>query len=132
MIAWAVMELLFGVFAIATNQLVPADALDEFLGGLSLDSQQAWMILGVSAVVGAFLDVVIAFLGLRGARDPNKITLFFWIAFIDAMLTAWAMASNISQGTIDPASIGSALFIIGIAVCAWQVRAQTGYFDRHP
>ena len=78
-------------------------------------------------VVGA-----IGFLGLRGARNPRKITLFFWITFVDAMLTAWALASSVSAGTCDLTSLVSGLFVIALAVCAWQVRGQTGYFDAHP
>ena len=36
------------------------------------------------------------------------------------------------RGFFDPTSIVSGLFIILLAVCAWQVRGQTGYFEQHP
>ena len=45
---------------------------------------------------------------------------------------AWAMASNLSSGIVDVTGIVSGLFIIALAVCTWQVRGQTGYFDEHP
>ena len=58
--------------------------------------------------------------------------LFFWIVLVDALLTAWSLASSVSYGFFDPTSIVSGLFIILLAVCAWQVRGQTGYFEQHP
>lgn len=95
-------------------------------------AQEISAALGISALVGGILNTVVALLGIRGAKNPNKITLFFWIIFIDALLTTWALASNIASQIFDPASIVSGLFIISLAVCAWQVRKQTGYFDQHP
>ena len=89
-------------------------------------------VVGAMAMAGACLNLAIGFLGLRGARNPRKITLFFWITFVDAMLTAWALASSVSAGTCDLTSLVSGLFVIALAVCAWQVRGQTGYFDAHP
>ena len=47
-------------------------------------------------------------------------------------MTAWALASSVSAGTCDLTSLVSGLFVIALAVCAWQVRGQTGYFDAHP
>lgn len=88
--------------------------------------------LSVMAFLGALLNLVIGALGIRGAKDPRRITLFFWITFIDAMLTAWALASSVSYGSCDVTSLVSGLFVIALAVCAWQVRGQTGYFDIHP
>ena len=89
-------------------------------------------VVGAMAMAGACLNLAIGFLGLRGARNPRKITLFFWITFVDAMLTAWALASSVSAGTCDLTSLVSGLIVIALAVCAWQVRGQTGYFDAHP
>ncbi|WP_270298041.1 hypothetical protein [Eggerthella sinensis] len=48
------------------------------------------------------------------------------------MLTAWALASSVSTGSLDLTSLVSGLFVIALAVCAWQVRGLTGYFDVHP
>ena len=88
--------------------------------------------VGATALVGAVFNLAIGLLGIRGAKNPYKITLFFWITLADAVLTAWAMASNLSSGIVDVTGIVSGLFIIALAVCTWQVRGQTGYFDDHP
>lgn len=124
-IAWALAELVLGA--------VLGGAY--FFGLTWWDDSAAELvepIVGVMALLGAFLNLLIGFLGVRGAKNPSKITLFFWITFIDAMLTAWALASSVSSGTCDITSLVSGLFVIAVAVCAWQVRGQTGYFDVHP
>ena len=51
---------------------------------------------------------------------------------VGAMAMAGALASSVSAGTCDLTSLVSGLFVIALAVCAWQVRGQTGYFDAHP
>lgn len=124
-IVWAVAELVLGAALWGAY----------FLGLLvwdGADSKLVEPVVGAMAMLGACLNLIIGILGVRGARNPCKITLFFWITFIDAMLTAWALASSVSSGMCDLTSLVSGLFVIALAVCAWQVRGQTGYFDEHP
>ncbi len=124
-LAWAVAELVAGAALWAAYLLdVP------LLGSIGRDFVAPQM--GAMAFLGALLNLVIGALGVRGAKDPRKITLFFWIMFVDAMLTAWALASSVSYGACDLTTLVSGLFVISLAVCAWQVRGQTGYFDAHP
>lgn len=124
-IAWAAFELVLAA-ALAAAYLVNLPLVNNEIFA-HLNSSSSMM-----ALFGAFLNLIIGILGIRGAKDPRKITLFFWITFIDAMLTAWSLASSVSLGASDLTSMVSGLFIIALAVCAWQVRGQTGYFDVHP
>lgn len=126
MIVWAVLELAFGV----TFWIAGSVAEDAQIAGVKLSTIA--LSVGVTALVSAVLNLAIGLLGIRGAKNPCKISLFFWITLADAVLTAWSMASNISSGIIDLTGIVSGLFIIALAVCTWQVRGQTGYFDEHP
>lgn len=124
-IVWAIAELLLG-----------AVLWGAYLLGISLwtdtAAEFAMPVVGAMALLGALLNLLIGVLGVRAAKNPCRITLFFWITFVDAMLTAWALASSVSTGTCDLTSLVSGLFVIALAVCAWQVRGQTGYFDIHP
>lgn len=124
-VGWAAVELVLGT-GLWGIYLLGLPVFGE--GGLT----GAAVDVGVIAMVGALLNLIIGALGVRGAKNPRKITLFFWITFIDAMLTAWALASSVSSGSCDLTSLVSGLFVIALAVCAWQVRGQTGYFDVHP
>ena len=114
-IVWAIAEVLLGA-ALWGAYLFARMVLDVE------PSVLAEPVVGAMAMAGACLNLAIGFLGLRGAR----------ITFVDAMLTAWALASSVSAGTCDLTSLVSGLFVIALAVCAWQVRGQTGYFDAHP
>lgn len=125
MVAWALVELVGG------SALWAAYAVDMLLLG-SVGRDLVVPQTGAMAFLGALLNLAIGALGMRGAKNPRRITLFFWIVFADAMLTAWALASSISYGRCDLTSLVSGLFVIALAVCAWQVRGQTGYFDEHP
>ena len=124
-IVWAVAELLLGA------ALWGGYLFGRLVLGVE-PSVLAEPVVGAMSMAGACLNLVIGLLGLRGARNPRKITLFFWITFVDAMLTAWALASSVSTGSCDLTSLVSGLFVIALAVCTWQVRGQTGYFDAHP
>lgn len=133
LLVWAGLELVLGIVLVVAAGYIPADIL-KGLGEIdsAIDVYSFVSLLGVSAMVGAVVNIVVALLGRRGAKNPCKIAFFFWIIIIDAVITAWALASSISQGVIDPSSLVSGLFIIALAICAWQVRSQTGYFDQHP
>ena len=91
-IVWAIAEVLLGA-ALWGAYLFARMVLDVE------PSVLAEPVVGAMAMAGACLNLAIGFLGLRGARNPRKITLFFWITFVDAMLTAWALASSVSAGT---------------------------------
>ncbi len=132
MLVWAALELVVGLLMLISIPFIPADVFTSIEQAMGMAAQDAWTSLGISAMVGSVINIVMALLGIRGAKNPCKITLFFWITLINAVLTAWALASNVSNGVIDPVSLVSGLFIIALAVCAWQVRGQTGYFDNHP
>lgn len=126
MIVWALVEIAVGLAAIVVSHV----AAGAVVAGI--DVRTAAATVGTSALLSATLNLLIGLLGIRGAENPNKIALFFWITLADAVLTAWALASSLSSGIVDPTGIVSGLFIIALAVCAWQVRGQTGYFDVHP
>ena len=66
-----------------------------------------------------------ALLGAVGARTPAKITPFFAIAFVCAMLGGWDLASRISLGTAPVAYTVEVLFVIATACLAWQVKKTT-------
>lgn len=70
-------------------------------------------------------NAVYALLGVIGARTPAKITPFFAIAFISAMLGGWDLASKISLGTAGLPYAFEVVFVVATACIAWQVKKTT-------
>lgn len=70
-------------------------------------------------------NVAYAFLGAIGARTPSRITPFFAIAFVSALLGGWDLASKISLGTAGLLYSIEVLFVIVTACVAWQVKKTT-------
>ena len=87
---------------------------------------------GGSTVLSGVFNLIIALSGLWGAYNPRRITLFFWSAFLTALLSVWQVVSAWSMGQVDPAMVFSLVVVLAYAACAWNVRGQTGYFDNHP
>lgn len=90
------------------------------------------VVLGGETLVAGIVGVIVAISGIVGAKDPKKITLFFWIVTLDGLLELWDLASKISQGQVNPVAIVSLVIVLFLVACAWNVRGQTGYFDHHP
>ena len=126
LIAWASVVVVCGIVLAAFSLF---SALPSVFG---VDVGAMEYAIGGVTFAAALLNLVIGIIGVRGAEDPGRMALFFWIVLVDAVLTAWSLASSVSYGFFDPTSIVSGLFIILLAVCAWQVRGQTGYFEQHP
>lgn len=97
--------------------------LGDVAGGLSIRLQT--LIFGV-------YNLMIALLGLRGAKDPKKATPFFWTVLANVVLMAWQLASEISLHVFELSSMITFVVMFAFALCAWKLREQTGYFDNHP
>ena len=105
--------------------------LAEFFGMKSFDLIPS-IVLGGETLVAGVVGIAVAVSGLIGAKDPSKITLFFWFVTLDGLLALWDLASKISQSQLNPAAVLSLVILLFLVACAWNVRGQTGYFDRHP
>lgn len=122
LIAWAIVELSAGI-GLFSLSFLDIFHLQEFVPALSV---------GPYTIANGAVNLVVALLGLWGAYNPKRITVFFWLVIMDALLSSWSTASAVSQGKIDPATTLSLVIVFAFAACAWNVRGQTGYFDKHP
>lgn len=120
--AWAVLEIAVGAGFLTIRAIGLFDPT-ELIPNITF---------GGSTVMSGVFNLIIALSGLWGAHNPRRIVLFFWAAFLAALLSAWQVASAWSMGEIDPAMVFSLAVTLVYAACAWNVRGQTGYFDNHP
>ncbi len=122
LLVWAILELSggIGLFSLSVLNIFH---LQELVPALSV---------GPYTIANGAVNIVVAILGLWGAYNPKRITVFFWLVVLDALLSSWSTASAVSQGQIDPATTLSLVIVLAFAACAWNVRGQTGYFDNHP
>lgn len=74
---------------------------------------------------GFFVSCFVVGLGYRGMRNPYKISPFFAIIFVDALLIGWDLASQISMGVFNITYIIRGVLIILTAYYAWQVKKTT-------
>ena len=105
--------------------------LAEFFGMKSFELIPS-VVLGGETLVAGVVGIAVAISGLVGAKDPTKITLFFWFVTLDGLLALWDLASKISQAQLNPAAVLTLAILMFLVACAWNVRGQTGYFDQHP
>ena len=105
--------------------------LAEFFGMKSFDLIPS-IVLGGETIVAGAVGIAVAIAGITGAKDPRKITVFFWVVTLDGLLALWDLASKISQGQLNPAAVITLVILLFLVACAWNVRGQTGYFDHHP
>ncbi len=89
------------------------------------DLFMAFLASSVMPLVSFAANVAYAFLGAIGARTPSRITPFFAIAFVSALLGGWDLASKISLGTASLLYSVEVLFVIVTACVAWQVKKTT-------
>lgn len=122
LIAWAVIELGTGAGLITAIHIGILDTRVLFPG----------LVVGPGTILSGVINLFVAICGIIGARNPKHITIFFWGVIGNTVLLSWQVASNFSIGLYDPYTIASLVISFAFAVCAWNVRGQTGYFDHHP
>ena len=121
-IVWAGIELAAGAGIISLRQLLPFD-ISWLTGQLAV---------GPNTLVGGLFSLAAGLLGIRSAYDPHKSALFFWLVIATTVLVVWDFASAWSMGLVSPSALTSLLCMLFLAACAWNIRGQTGYFDKHP
>lgn len=73
-------------------------------------------VLAGGALVSGIIDLIVGLLGLRGAKDPNKIMPFFVIAIIGAVFAALNLIGCFTSGQLDGTSIASAVVQLALMV----------------
>lgn len=68
---------------------------------------------GIMLLVAGLIDLVVGIFGLRGAKNPQKIGVFFVLAIIGVVFAAFGLISTLMSGSFDVSSIVSGL--IGLA-----------------
>ena len=122
LIAWALIEIGTGAGFLTAIKV----------GAIDTSSWIPGLVFGPGTVVSGAVNLFVAICGIIGARNPKRITVFFWGVIGNTVLLSWQVASNCSVGVTDPFTVASLLISFAFAVCAWNVRGQTGYFDQHP
>lgn len=122
LIAWAIIEIGTGAGFLTAIKIGILDTSVLFPG----------LVFGPGTVVSGLVNLFVAICGIVGARNPKHITVFFWGVIGNTVLLSWQVASNWSLGLLDSYTVASLLISFAFAVCAWNVRGQTGYFDQHP
>lgn len=117
LIVYAALMLLLGALMAAGSQVPGMSGTTIDMGdGTAMDASMAAVALGVGTVIGGVVYLVIALLGLRGAKNPAKIGAFFVLCVIGLVLGVIGVGMSIVQGSLQWQSlVGLAL----IAVCTF-------------
>lgn len=77
-------------------------------------------VLGGTAIVSGVIDLIVGLLGLRGAKNPDKIMPFFVIAIIGVVFAVLNLAGCFTSGQLDGTSIVSAIVQLALmALCVY-------------
>ena len=124
LIVYAAFLIVFGMF-MAFGGMLPglSDATLDVNGSQQGFAAVALAVGGILVVTG-IIDLIIGLLGLRGAKNPKKIGIFFVLSLIGVVLGAIGLVSDIMQGTLQPASIASLLLVAVCAGLAYTIKKQ--------
>ncbi|RNL18385.1 hypothetical protein DMP07_08590 [Slackia faecicanis] len=119
MMGWAVLSLVVeeGVLLVQETPLFDIPGNPALLAAFAAGS--------IMPLASFAANAAYAFLGFIGARTPTRITPFFAVAFVSALLGGWDLASKISLGTASVPYAVEVLFVIVTACVAWQVKKTT-------
>lgn len=90
------------------------------VSGTALNASSAALALGVGTIVGGAINLLIGFLGLRGAKNPKKIGAFFVLCIIGLVLGVAGIVLNIVNGAFQWTNLIS---VVIVAVCTYLATA---------
>ena len=122
LIAWAVILIAFGAFLTFGSGFATGNIVDS--QGATVDAAAMSIALGIGTVVGGVVNLIIALLGLRGAKNPRKIGAFFVLCIIGVVLGLISLGMSIAQGSFQWSSIVSLALVIVCTVLASSIKKQ--------
>lgn len=124
LIVWAIVVILLGGFMAAGSAVPGMSAQSIDVGGSTMDMATAALAFGIGTVVGGVVNLIIGLLGLRGAKNPHKIGLFFALCVIGLVLGIVGIVMNIMQGAFQWTSLVSLAIIAACTLLAAKIRKQ--------
>lgn len=116
LVIWSILVILLGAF-LAAGSAVPgmsAETID--ISGSTTDMATAALGFGIGILIGGVINLIIGLLGLRGAKNPHKIGLFFVLCIIGLVLGIVGIVMNVMQGAFQWTSLVS---VVIVAVCTF-------------
>lgn len=124
LIVWEILVILLGAF-LAAGSAVPgmsAESID--MGGSTMDMSSAALAFGIGIIIGGVINLIIGLLGLRGAKNPHKIGLFFVLCIIGLVLGIVGIVMNIMQGAFQWTSLVSVVIVAVCTLLAHSIKKQ--------
>ncbi|MEG0096010.1 MAG: hypothetical protein RR671_00820 [Raoultibacter sp.] len=115
-----VLGILLGIFLVAGGSLLGGTVI-EGVNGQALST-----VVGGIAIVTSIVDIVIGYMGRRGAQDPTKIKPFFIICIIGVVLYVMSIIGAITTNDMSslPDYLISSVFIIVCLYFANKVKQE--------
>ncbi len=124
MIIWAVVQALVGVLFIAGAQMPGMSNEVVDVDSTSMNLASASLVLGIGFIVAAVVNLIIAILGLRGAKDSSKIGAYLVLCIIGLVLGLISLGMSIAQGDLSAASLVDLVIIVVCTVLAFNIKKQ--------
>ena len=124
LVIWAIIGILLGAF-LAAGSAVPglsAESID--MDGTTMNMSTAALGFGIGIIITGVIDLIIGHLGLRGAKNPHKIGLFFVLCIIGLVLGVIGLVMNIMQGAFQWTSLVSVLIVAMCTFLAYSIKKQ--------
>ena len=127
---WSTLGCVVGIFILLGVPFVMGDSI--MVGGVGVDAAVTYGVTGSIVLFSFAFNLIVAFLGIRGAQDPAHIGVFKIVAFISVILSILAIASDVFSGQIQEigwSSIISTLFMLALLFLAVEI--QRDYIAVH-
>lgn len=124
MIVWAVITVVIGALLAAGSALpdLAQDTID--VSGTTLNAASAVLTAGLIVVVNGVLNFIVGCFGLRGAKNPKKIGVFFVLCIINLVLGVLGIVLNIVNGSFQWTSLISLAIVIVCTYLAVAIKKQ--------
>lgn len=124
LLIWGILMLLLGVFLTAGSQVPGMSAESMDVNGTTMNMATAAIGIGVGTIVAGVVYVVIALLGLRGAKNPRKIGAFFVMCIIGLIFGIAGLVLDIMNGALAWNDIVSVLIVVVCTCLAQSIKKQ--------
>lgn len=123
-IALGLYDFIGGLVLVFANNTPEIASVILNIRGVEYTIPTAALVFGAIMIFAGLVNLLIGFLGWRGAKNPAKIGPFVWISLVGAIFTIINFIGEIINGSFTFSTAFDTLFMVVIFATAYSIRKK--------
>lgn len=119
-LVFAVIAVIFGIMAVAVSgasEMASDASMQSISDAMGMSVADLVVVAGIVFIIDGVLEIFVSILGIRGAKNPNKMGLLTVLCGIAAVLSVIGTISGMVNGNMHPMYLETIITVVIFILC---------------